>query len=208
MQNIQRVITGIGLCIALQLRAAGPVKTFTDMEVNHIRVKTSGLFHSSKQVSLHLEKLAENEYAFPLPGAKVISGYGKYSGRHSHSGIDIKTKANDTIRCAFNGTVHMSKSYSGYGKVIVVRHPNGLETVYSHNSRNLVLPGEEVKAGQAIALTGRTGRATTEHLHFETRINGEHFNPDIIFNMKDCTLRKETIVCSQSAKGIIIKPKK
>ncbi len=201
-------MTGIGLCFAIQLMAAGPVKSFTDREINHIRVETPGLFNSGKQISLHLEKLSEKEYAFPLPGAKIISGYGKYTDRSSHSGIDIKTKANDTIRCAFNGIVRMAKSYSGYGKVIVVRHPNGLETIYSHNSKNFVSPGDKVKAGQAIALTGRTGRATTEHLHFETRINGEHFNPNIIFNMKDHTLRKETIICSKSTNGIIVKPKK
>lgn len=100
----------------------------------------------------------------------------------------------------------MSKPYYAYGNVVVVRHSSGLETVYSHNSKNLVHSGDTVHVGQPIALTGRTGRATTEHLHFETRINGEHFNPHIIFSMKNHTLRKECVCCTKSAQGIIVKP--
>lgn len=196
-------ITGVS-----QLSAKEPEKRFTDMEVNHVRVKTPGLFNDGNKILLQLDNFSDKDYCFPLPGAKVISSYGRKGGRHGHSGCDIKNRANDTIRCAFNGVVRMSKPYGGYGKVIVVRHPNGLETIYSHNSRNLVQSGDKVYAGQAIALTGRTGRATTEHLHFETRINGEHFNPNIIFNMQERTLRKGTVVCAKSGNGIIVKPKK
>ena len=177
---------------------------FSSMEVNHIRVATPGLFAKGKTIELHLDSLNENGYCFPLPGGKVISPYGRGGGRHS--GVDIKTRANDTIRSAFNGVVRMSKPYSAYGNVVVVRHPSGLETVYSHNSRNLVHSGDTVRAGQAIALTGRTGRATTEHLHFETRINGQHFNPNILFNMKEQTLRHECIRCTKNANGIVVKP--
>ena len=64
--------------------------------------------------------------------------------------------------------------------------------LYSHNFKNLVHCGDTVKAGQPIALTGRTGRASTEHLHFETRVNGQHFDPNIIFNMKEQTLNRQT----------------
>ena len=121
--------------------------------------------------------------------------YGR--GRGRHSGIDIKTYAKDTIRSAFNGVVRMSKPYSAYGNVVVVRHDFGLETIYSHNFKNLVHCGDTVKAGQPIALTGRTGRASTEHLHFETRVNGQHFDPNIIFNMKEQTLNRQRIGCSK-----------
>lgn len=91
----------------------------------------------------------------------------------------------------------MSKPYSAYGNVVVVRHDFGLETIYSHNFKNLVHCGDTVKAGQPIALTGRTGRASTEHLHFETRVNGQHFDPNIIFNMKEQTLNRQRIGCSK-----------
>ena len=149
-----------------------------------------------------MEDIPDTEYSFPLPGGKVISPYGR--GRGRHSGIDIKTYAKDTIRSAFNGVVRMSKPYSAYGNVVVVRHDFGLETIYSHNFKNLVHCGDTVKAGQPIALTGRTGRASTEHLHFETRVNGQHFDPNIIFNMKEQTLNRQRIGCSKKGNGIVV----
>jgi len=175
---------------------------FSSMEINHIRVATPGLFTKDKNLLLHLDTLTENEYAFPLPGAKVISPYGT---RRGHSGADLKTCAGDTIRAAFSGVVRMSKPYAAYGNVVVIRHSNGLETIYSHNVKNLVQSGDRVLAGQPVALTGRTGRATTEHLHFETRINGQHFNPDLIFNLKEGTLRKECVQCVKKGNGVTVK---
>lgn len=174
----------------------------SDMEVNHIRVATPGLFAKDKSLLLHLDSLTSNEYAFPLPGAKVISAYGT---RRGHSGVDLKTCASDTIRAAFGGIVRMAKPYAAYGNVIVVRHANGLETIYSHNVKNIVQSGDIVMAGQPIALTGRTGRATTEHLHFETRINGQHFNPNLIFDLKERTLRNVCIRCTKNGNGIAVK---
>ena len=164
------------LLIALGATAQGKKTVFSTMETNHIRVATPGLFSQRELIELPLEDIPDTEYSFPLPGGKVISPYGR--GRGRHSGIDIKTYAKDTIRSAFNGVVRMSKPYSAYGNVVVVRHDFGLETIYSHNFKNLVHCGDTVKAGQPIALTGRTGRASTEHLHFETRVNGQHFDPN------------------------------
>ena len=175
---------------------------FSSMEINHIRVATPGVFTTDKNLLLHLDTLTANEYAFPLPGAKVISPYGT---RRGHSGADLKTCAGDTIRAAFSGVVRMSKPYAAYGNVVVIRHSNGLETIYSHNVKNLVQSGDWVLAGQPVALTGRTGRATTEHLHFETRINGQHFNPDLIFNLKEGTLRKECVQCVKKGNGVTVK---
>lgn len=186
------------------IRANEPNRSFTASEMSYVRVATPGLFDGRKSFTVHLENLKEGEYCFPLKGAKVISAYGTRGG---HSGADIKTKANDTIRCVFDGVVRMSKKFGGYGNIIVVRHPNGLESVYSHNSTNFVKPGDAVKAGEAIALTGRTGRATTEHLHFEFRVNGAHFNPNIIFDLKHGTLRNYPVVCTKSGNGVIVKPK-
>lgn len=82
--------------------------SFSFREVNHIRVATPGLFAKGNHIYLHLDSLKEHEYAFPLPGGKVISAYGTRGG---HSGADIKTCANDTIRAAFDGVVRMSKPY-------------------------------------------------------------------------------------------------
>lgn len=127
---------------------------------------------------------------FPLPGAKVISPYGKRGGR-THSGVDLKTKPNDNIYAAFEGEVIFSDVYHGYGNYIRIKHPNGLETCYSHNSKNLVKKGDHVKAGQIIALVGQTGRATTPHLHFEVRINGKTRNPANYFDINKGLVRSK-----------------
>lgn len=203
-----RTLIYIALLMASGLtasRAADPVKpTFTEMERNHVRVKTPGLFANGNKLEIHLEDVPDSAYSFPLPGGKVISHYGSRGG---HTGDDIKTRANDTIRSVFDGVVRMEKYYGGYGKVIVVRHPNGIETVYSHNSKDLVTTGDSVRAGQAIALTGRTGRATTEHLHFEIRINGQHFNPKLLFNMNTRELLKRTLICTYNGSQVRVVPK-
>ena len=168
------------LFISVAAWAGGPAKSnFTAMEVNHIRVKTPGLFNGRKSFSIHLDSIKENEYCFPLPGGKVISAYG---ARRGHSGTDIKTKANDTIRCAFDGIVRMAKTYAAYGNVVVVRHDNGLETVYGHLSKQLVEENQLVKAGEVIGLGGNTGRSTGSHLHFETRFLGIAINPIYMFD--------------------------
>ena len=135
------------------------------------------------------KKTSSKQWCFPLPGAKVISPYGK-RGKRSHSGVDIKTKDRDSIYAAFDGEVVFSKPYHGYGNLIRIKHANGLETYYSHNSENLVKEGQHVKAGQVIALVGQTGRATTPHLHFEIRVNGKPQNPANYFDLTNHTLRK------------------
>lgn len=183
----------IALCslLLLALPCCLAQSQFTQMEINHVRVHTPGLFSHHHKIYIHLDSIPQDDYSFPLDGGKVISNYG--APRRRHAGIDIKTVAHDTIRAVFGGVVRMSKPYSAYGNTIVIRHPNGLETLYSHNSKNFVHSGDSVKAGQAIGLTGRTGRATTEHLHFETRINGHHFNPNLVLDMVARKLRKSTL---------------
>ena len=129
-------------------------------------------------------------WCYPLPGAKVISPHGARGGRN-HSGTDLKTKHNYNILAAFDGEVVFSGNYYGYGNLVRIKHANGLETYYSHNSKNLVKQGDHVRAGDVIALTGRTGRATTEHLHFETRINGQHVNSNRFFDHTTHQLRAD-----------------
>ncbi len=110
-----------------------------------------------------------------------------------HTGVDIKAVPNDTIRAAFSGVVRMSKPYSGYGNIIVIRHYNGMETAYAHNSRNLVTVNDVVKAGDPIALAGRTGRATTEHLHFEFRVANQALNPSLLLDTENQRLHTNTL---------------
>ena len=100
-----------------------------------------------------------------------------------HNGLDIKVYIGDTIRAAFDGRVRMVKyERRGYGKYVVIRHDNGLETIYGHLSKQIVAEDEYVKAGDPIGLGGNTGRSTGSHLHFETRFLGEVINPEFMFD--------------------------
>jgi len=155
-----------------------------------------------KGPSLEESASSDQWWSYPLPGAKVISPYGHRGGR-GHSGVDLKTKPNDDIRAAFDGEVVFSAKYAGYGNLIRILHGNGLETYYSHNSKNLVKVGDRVKAGDVIALTGRTGRATTEHLHFETRINGKAYDPSRFFDHQTHTIRMKSF--QKTRNGYVVK---
>ena len=139
---------------------------------------------------LDLEKIEDKAWSYPLPDARVISPYG---GARRHSGVDLKTKPNDEIYAAFDGEVVASGPYYGYGNCIRIKHAYGLETLYSHQSKNMVKKGDKVKAGQVIGLTGRTGRATTEHLHFEVSFDGKRLDPAIIFDHSNHKLKAATL---------------
>jgi murein DD-endopeptidase MepM/ murein hydrolase activator NlpD len=131
------------------------------------------------------ESYTINCNSFTMPTGKreikVTSQYGPRR-RRMHRGIDLKVNVGDTVRAAFDGKVRI-KSFErrGYGYYLVLRHPNGLETVYGHLSKFLVKENTIVRAGTPIALGGNTGRSTGPHLHFETRFLGQDINPaDII----------------------------
>ena len=110
-----------------------------------------------------------SNFCMPTPSRVVTSNFGARWGR-MHKGLDIKVYIGDTIRSAFNGKVRIVRyEPAGYGKYIVIRHNNGLETIYGHLSKQLVVENQEVRAGEVIGLGGNTGRSTGSHLHFETR---------------------------------------
>lgn len=156
------------------------------------RIDVAGM---SDSVLLLLNNPVETPFAFPYKG-KLISKYGQRGSRF-HAGMDIKLETGDTVVSAFDGKVRIARVMSGYGKMVVIRHNNGLETVYSHLSKILVSINQEVRAGEPIGLGGRTGRATTTHLHFETRFRGEHFNPGKIIDFENYTLRVDTLLISK-----------
>ena len=92
------------------------------------------------------------------------------------------------------GKVRISKRFKGYGNAVVVRHYNGLETVYAHLNKLCVKVDDEVKAGDLVGLGGRTGRATADHLHFETRFLEQPINPMTFIDFDNFTLKKDTLV--------------
>lgn len=125
---------------------------------------------------------------------RVTSKYGPRR-RRMHRGIDLKVQTGDTIRVAFDGKVRI-RSYErrGYGYYLVVRHPNGLETVYGHLSKFFVNVNDIVHAGDPIALGGNTGRSTGSHLHFEIRFLGQAINPTDIIDFENAVPHQDTYV--------------
>ncbi len=124
------------------------------------------------------------EFCMPTPSRVITSNFGP-RWRKQHKGLDIKVYIGDTIRSAFSGKVRIVKNEGarkGYGKYVVIRHNNGLETIYGHLSKQLVRENQEVKAGEPIGLGGSTGKSTGSHLHFETRLCGVALNPAIMFD--------------------------
>ena len=130
-------------------------------------------------------RISLRNFCMPTVSRVVTSNFGSRWGRQ-HKGIDIKVYIGDTIRAAFSGKVRMVKyNPGGYGKYIVIRHPNGLETIYGHLSKQLVSENQEVRAGDVIGLGGNTGRSTGSHLHFETRLCGLALNPALMFDFRN-----------------------
>lgn len=138
-------------------------------------------------------------FAMPTPGY-VTSPYGyRRRFRRMHKGVDLKVQIGDTIRAAFDGKVRLTRyERRGYGYYVIVRHENGLETVYGHLSRFLVKPDQYVKAGDPIALGGNTGRSTGPHLHFETRFMGYAINPAAIFDFENQTTHTDQFTFTKS----------
>ena len=123
-------------------------------------------------------------YAMPTESRRITSKYG-YRWRRMHRGLDVKVYVGDTIRSAFDGKVRVVKyEPRGYGKYVVIRHDNGLETVYGHLSKQIVKVDQLVKAGDPIGLGGNTGRSTGSHLHFEVQFLGVRLNPADMFNFE------------------------
>lgn len=171
--------------------------TFIDLLENEVEpeldIYTEGW--NSKRVNPFNESQVPDSYLINVTGyvmphmGPITSPYGfrKKFGR-MHKGMDIGIRSNDTIRAAFDGKVRLT-AYEGrgYGNYIILRHPNGLETVYGHLNKHLVKPDQVVKAGDAIGLGGSTGRSTGPHLHFETRFMGYAINPAAIFDFANHT---------------------
>ena len=125
------------------------------------------------------------DFCMPTDSRVLTSNFGARWGRQ-HKGLDIKVYIGDTIRAAFSGKVRVVRyEPGGYGNFVVIRHYNGLETIYGHMSKHLVKPDQEVRAGEPIGLGGNTGRSTGSHLHFETRLCGVALNPALMFDFRN-----------------------
>ena len=141
-------------------------------------------------------------FCMPTENTKITDIFGyRPRRRRVHYGLDVKVQRGDTIRSAFDGKVrYVSYQRRGYGYYVVIRHPNGLETLYAHLTKRLVEENEVVKAGDPIGLGGNTGRSTGTHLHFETRLLGKALNPALMFDFPNQDVTGDTY--------LYLKPKK
>lgn len=128
----------------------------------------------------------------------ITSNFGARGGLW-HYGIDIRLSKGDTVRAAFDGIVRVRQyDKHGYGIVIVVRHANGLETLYGHLSKTDLVPNSRVKAGEVIGFGGNTGRSTGCHLHFEMRYFGQPFDPNLIIDFEKYALKDDILTLTKT----------
>lgn len=140
----------------------------------------------------------EWECGFQVPvEGEVTSSYGIRKGR-AHTGIDLDLHTGDPVRASFPGMVRIARYFQGYGRVVLIRHPNGLETLYAHLHRSGVEPGERVEAGERIGEGGSTGHSTGSHLHFEVRFKGMPLNPSHFISFEEGELMGETLVVEKN----------
>ena len=147
--------------------------------------------------SINPDTIVLGNYVHPTT-YKPVLGKGMYGvkrrGGRRHWGIDISYPENTPVVAAFDGIVRVSTyNNGGYGNIVIIRHNNGLETYYAHFHRRLVNPGQVVKAGDTIGLGGNTGRSRGNHLHFETRYLGQHFDPARIIDFQNLKLSCDTL---------------
>jgi murein DD-endopeptidase MepM/ murein hydrolase activator NlpD len=157
----------------------------------HVRLSSSAASPASATLNI------AGKFATPACG-RINSEFGPRNGS-MHTGIDIKVEANDPIYCVFDGMVRMAKTYGDYGLMVVVRHDNGLETLYAHLNSIAVKPNQRLKAGDKIGGGGRTGRASGVHLHFETRFKGEPFNPRLVIDFENCRIKATTLTLNKAS---------
>lgn len=153
-------------------------------------------------------KIDLREFCMPAASRMVTSHFGYRPKFHRmHYGTDIKVYVGDTIRAAFSGKIRIvadQGARKGYGKYIIIRHANGLETVYGHLSKQLVKEDDTVKAGDVIGLGGNTGRSTGPHLHFETRLLGQFIDPEKMFSFESQDVRADYYLYRSSGRSKLL----
>ncbi|WP_164914068.1 M23 family metallopeptidase [Aquimarina sediminis] len=136
----------------------------------------------------------EEDFSSPVNGKMVVtSRYGWRRGR-PHQGIDIDLHTGDSVKTILGGKIRYVGYHGGHGNTIVVRHHNGLESVYAHLSKILVKENDDVKRGDVIGKGGVTGNARGSHLHLEVRYHGKSINPEYLFEFaKETKIRSDVL---------------
>jgi murein DD-endopeptidase MepM/ murein hydrolase activator NlpD len=174
------------------------------INIHSAKFDVAKLKDTTKNILLYDEKSCG--YVHPFEG-KITSSFGPRKRRY-HYGVDIDLETGDCVAAAFDGKVRIVKKSKSYGNVIVVRHPNGLETYYAHLSSVKVEIGQEVYAGQVIGLGGNTGRSRGSHLHFEVRYMGHPINPSELISFDHHKLISDTLTISSKTFNYVTEAKK
>ena len=183
--------------LMLSLSSFMPAKNeFTAAEQQQVSIATPGLFAQSQAFNVDFEIFRAKEYSFPLP-------VGKASLINGNSVMRISTAKGDAVKAMFDGYVRLSRKTESMGNVIVIRHDNGLETVYANNAENLVKVGQSIDAGQTIAIVGT--REGETYCDCSIMVNGARINPETIIELKSHKLRRQTVQFRKEGNRIAIK---
>lgn len=173
-------------------------------DTKHVFPYRDSLYKCETLTNIDLSVATSGDFTFPIIGP-ITSQYG-WRDSAFHRGVDIDLNRGDTVHCAFSGMVRFAGKQGGYGNVVIVRHYNGLETVYAHLWKIKVKPGDIVNSGQLLGLGGNTGHSTGTHLHFETRFRGIAIDPAYFINYATHTLVAEKVCLVRTKQGYGVRP--
>ena len=186
----------IALLLVLFFSSGKPAEDhFTPAETQQISIATPGLFDKGNVFFIDLNAIAHKNYVFPLPVGKAKLA--------KNNALEITTKRGDAVKAMMPGRVRLARKNKQWGNVVVIRHDNGLETVYAHNAQNLVKPNETVEAGQSIAIVGKKdgqGRCL-----FLTMVNGGRINPQTIVDPKSHKLNKGVMRFEKNGQRVTVR---
>jgi murein DD-endopeptidase MepM/ murein hydrolase activator NlpD len=173
---------------------------------------TQNIWHKKRNITFQSDSALQFQliidscdFAFPTDVGRQTSPFGPRWGR-LHAGLDLDLNTGDPVYSMFEGLVRISQFSDTYGNVVVVRHPNGLETLYAHMSARWVVPGQYVQAGTTLGLGGNTGRSYGSHLHFETRYLGNPFDPAYMIIPNQKALKSPVFELTQQKLAAPTKP--
>lgn len=213
VNNINAAISNL-VCVDIKKEVSGfsdiisfpSADFYTGWEINNLFPEKDMLkLKGDTSVTLNLQAFGHNNYINPFNGA-ITSNFG-WRDSVQHKGIDFDLNKGDKVVSAFDGMVRIAKCCGGFGNVVIIRHYNGLETVYAHLSKLKVKPGQLISAGELIGLGGSTGHSTGSHLHFEVRFKGVPVNPKYLISFADGKLLCEELVIKKTKWGLAAFPK-
>ncbi|MFC6999839.1 peptidoglycan DD-metalloendopeptidase family protein [Rufibacter roseus] len=186
-QSIVEISEEIQVDDSVWVKIAGYYAIWDTHNINPYR-KDGRQIEDTIDIKLFDEK---HPYKMPLVKTPVTSDFG-FRGYRWHYGTDLDLDTGDSVKTAFDGVVRISKwDGGGYGNYIVVRHVNGLETLYGHMSKPVAKVGQYVKAGELIGWGGSTGRSSGPHLHYEVRYQGNPIDPEELYDFPEYLLKGE-----------------